>query len=378
MSFSLYSYLKENPRLNGPKVNYNWSALLNDDDVPESVKAELNELIGCNFITLTDAVLFWSDYVHMLRMIDTGEYKIQRGGKRIWCQHNYPIYPEAFSSPFALMVYSLIQLEPEKAETDKYAQYVYSTIFNIEEQRALYCKMQNWTIDRVRALLHENCYTWHRHKSISISVSRLTVAYFDSNVMNDSECFDLYDWLDESFMAQITRDQLRQVIQLVRDCDKPTIKFRSMNDVERAHDARTEREVLKLAKDGKVILEYHPDLEAVVEKFGFTLPDSNIAMIKRGRNHNNCVATYFDKHKSRVPIQALNVAQTNEISRIFFTSEATLELGIEYCSEGIISTRVIQYKGRFNRDATRDKALIALRITLVGMPAEVLVVRCKE
>jgi hypothetical protein len=163
---------------------------------------------------------------------------------------------------------------------------------------------------------------------------------------------------------------------LIKDCDKPTIKFKSLNDVERAHDARTEREVQKLMKQKPTTLLYHEDLVQVAAKYGFTLPASDVAMILRGKNHNNCVATYFDKHRSPVRVAELaDGYHTRTISRLFFTETATLELDIEYCSYGIVSTRVIQYKGRFNKDATRDKALIAFRITLVGMPAEVLVVR---
>jgi hypothetical protein len=373
VSYSLYTYCKENPQLNGPKVNYNWSAVLTDDDVPASVKAELKELMSHDFLTLPDYVLFWSDHVQRLRMLDAGKLKRIQGNKAIWCTHNYRIYPTAFSCKFAQLVYSLIQLEPERAAANKYAHYVYSSIFGIEAQRELFCKAPNWTIDKVRYLLHTYCFA---SKGSSFGdLAMFAPSYLNRwSTLTNEECAALYDWLDESFLATITRSQLQQVKQLLNDCDKPAIKFKSINDVERAHDERTEREVRKLEHKGKIRLSYHPDLEAVVEKYGFILPSSNIAFIKRGKLHNNCVATYFAAHRLKIDLE-LPVGHTQVVSRIFFTEDATLELGIEYSSDCIVSTRVLQYKGRFNKDATRDKTLIAFRITLVGMPAEVLDVR---
>jgi hypothetical protein len=360
MSYSLYTYLKENPRLNGPKVHYNWAALLTDPAVPASVKTELNELIGHKLVTLTDAVLFWSDHVQKLHMLDEGRYILKRG-KSEWCKHQYLIYPDAFASQFALMVYSYVQLEPEHAE--RHIQYVYDTIFCIDNNRELFCSFDNWTVDKVRTLLtnrYSNSY-------------RFAESYFGNNYLSDQHCFELHSWLDESFIARLNRDQIYQIKELIKDCDKPAIKFKSINEVERAHDARTERAVAKLVENGGIKLEYHPDLITVAAKFGFTLPDSDIAMIKRGKLHNNCVATYFDKHTAHIP--KLYNYPTHEVSRLFFTPEATLELGIEFCDDCIISTRVIQFKGRFNKDFRCDKALIAFRITLVGMPTEILVVR---
>jgi hypothetical protein len=362
MSFSLYSYLKENPQLNGPKVNYNWTAILTDPTVPASVKTELNELIGHKFVTLTDAVLFWSGHVQLSRMLDEGKYITKRSGKREWCKHQYLVYPDAFASQFALMVYSYVQLESKDAAF--YTQYVYNTIFAIDNNRELFCSFDNWTIDKVHKLLT------NRHKTSD----RFAYSYFGNDYLSDQYCFELYSWIDEAFMARINHEQIQQVRQLILDCDKPGVKFKSINEVERAHDARTERTVAKLVENGGTKLEYHPDLIAVAEKFGFTLPDSDIAMIRRGKQHNNCVATYFAAHTSMVNA-FIEPGETREVRRIFFTKDATLELSIEFCADGIVSTLMRQYKGRFNKDFKCDKALIAFRITLVGMPAEVLVVR---
>jgi hypothetical protein len=142
----------------------------------------------------------------------------------------------------------------------------------------------------------------------------------------------------------------------------------------RAHDARTEREVNELLKRGGIELMYHPDLIALAAKFGFTLPKSNNDMIIRGKQHRNCVATYFDKHSSTIYIDTDEYV-TKTASRLFFTKTATLELLIEYTSKCIVSTKMIQYKGHFNKDATCDDKLIAFRIALVGMPVEILAVR---
>jgi hypothetical protein len=103
---------------------------------------------------------------------------------------------------------------------------------------------------------------------------------------------------------------------------------------------------------------------------------SNIDMVKRGKKHNNCVATYFDAHTRVVDVAALrDTSDTNEVSRIFFTGEATLELKIEYSAQYIVSTRCVQYKGRFNRDIKKNDSLLGLRIALAGMPTETLIVR---
>jgi hypothetical protein len=377
MSYSLFTYLKENPRINGPKIKQDWKALLSEDSLPASIKAELNELLSHKFMVLSDTVLFWSDHVQKLRMTDVGEYKTIRG-KRTWCAHQYPIYPEAFSSSFATAAYSLIQLEPEQAETDRYADYIYKVIFGTTDSRELYTKYTNWTIEKVRKLVRSCCYVYNG-KMMS-NVMRFSEVYFDNRVLPDCECLLWADWLDESFLSTITEEQRRFIADVLKDCDKPKAdaKFKSINDVERAHDARTEREVVKLAENGTIELIYNKELVDVSYKFGFRLPKSNIDMIKRGKQHNNCVATYFDKHKSALLISLMEAGITREISRIFFTDTATLELSIEYCRKGIISTRVIQYKGRFNKDAVRDTSLIALRIALVGLPAEILQVTCKE
>jgi hypothetical protein len=356
MSYSLFSYLKENPRLNGPKVNYNWAKILTDPEVPASVKTELNELIDYKFITLSDAVLFWSDHVQMLRMTDAGEYKVIRG-KSTWCTHKYEIYLE-FGSQFALTMYSLIQLDPDNAT--QYAKAVYNDIFNMPLTRELYTRLTNWTIDKARYLFSHN-------RSLA---NTLGAAYYNNSNLDNSDCYDLYDWLDEEFMSRIGPSQIREVRQLVKDCDRSTIKFRSMNDVERAHDARTEREAAKLARDELTMLSYHPELVKVATQYGFTLPPDNISFIKRGKQHSNCVATYYSKHIQNTKL--LDNGETREVSRLFFTANATLELSIEYCAQGIVSTKVIQYKGRFNKDTARDKTLIALRVTLVGMPTEIL------
>jgi hypothetical protein len=361
MSYSLYTYLKENPRLNGPKVNYNWSALLRDNAVPASVKAELNELISHKIVTLTDAVLFWSDLVQQLRMLDDGVVKTVRGGKREWLMHSYPIYPDAFSSQFALTVYSYSQLEPEAVNM----QNIYKEIFNRDNERELFCSAQNWTIDKVRELCKDT--TMYRDK--------FTHVYLNNKwPLTDADCYTLWPILDESFLMRITGEQLRQVKQLIQDVDTPAIKFKSLNELERAHDERTDREVAKIAKDGLIMLEYNPRLVELATTHGFTLPESNLVMIKRGKQHNNCVATYFNKHRHWSDVE-LPAGHTVACSRVFFTETATLELSIEYSSDCIVSTNVLQYKGRFNKDATRDKALIAFRIALVGMPAEILAIR---
>jgi hypothetical protein len=366
MSYSLYSYLKENPRENTVRVNFKWADLLMDKEVPASIKAELHELLQHEIVSFTDVVLFWSDYVQRMRMMDEGEYKTTRKGTREWCRHAYPIYPDAFESKFALTVYSYLQMNPDL--TQVCMDYVYNTIFAVRNHSKLFCAATNWTIDKVSRLFKDMNYTTLRY-------NRFARCYLNNGaVLDDQDCFDLIEWLDESFLARITNEQLRVVKLLIKDCDKPTTKFSSVNDVERAHDARTEREVVKLAKNGLIKLEYHPDLEALAEKYEFTLPESNLAMIKRGKQHSNCVATYFDSHKSGVN-PALSEGRTREVRRIFFTELATLELSIEYSNKGIVSTQVIQYKGRFNRDATHDDNLVMFRITLVGMPTEVLVVR---
>jgi hypothetical protein len=367
MSYSLYTYLKENPKLNSSKVTHNWATLLTDDSVSPSVKAELNELIKHKLIKLTDAILFWSDHVQRERMLDMGKTVAIRGSKLLFGVHHYAIYPEAFSSQFALLVYSYIQLHPEEAH--EYASYVYNTIFRIESDCKLFCEAQNWTINKITRLFMSMNNKRHGGK-------RFCNAYFGDNIcVTDVECAELYDWLDESFIARIGHGQVHTILQLLRDCDMPAVKFKSLNEIERAHDERTAREVAKQL-NARINLFYHPDLIAVVEKCGFTLPDSNVAMIKRGKAHYNCVATYFDKHcKSINQHQYEPKYQTYTVSRIFFTKDATLELSIEYNIFKIVSTKVIQYKGRFNRDIEWDEKLIALRITLVGMPTDILVVR---
>jgi hypothetical protein len=367
MSYSLYTYLKENPRLNGPKVNYNWSALLSDDNVPASVKAELNELIKHKIVTLTDAVLFWSDYVMLQRMCDEGKLVRTHDGKYKTAVHEYPIYPDAFSSQFALMCYSYFQLEPEKAD----AKYIYDTVFAFDAERELFCMFTDWTIDKIRQLC-ELKQASSRYSSLRNN--RFARCYLENEYVDDKDCRFMCTLFDESFMSRITTEQLIYAKQLISDCDKPTVKFKSMNDIERAHDARTEREVIELSKKGATRLIYHPDFTAVAEKYGFTLPPTNISMIARGKQHNNCVATYYDKHTKKVAMY-MTSGDTETLSRIFFTDTATLELIIEYSKDCIVSTTMQQFKGRFNKDATRNKQLIAFRIALVGMPKEVLEVR---
>jgi len=187
----------------------------------------------------------------------------------------------------------------------------------------------------------------------------------------------LLEFCSIEFIKKMTHEQKRYALVLCNDCDKPASGglFKSMNEIEKAHDERTARVTKELmAQAGDDIFIYHPRLAELAAENGFLMPEGPAAMIKRGHQHNNCVGTYAERHTRFTQFTDDDKFLTTWILRLFFTGLATLELQIEYNASSIISTKYMQYKGRYNRDIAPDKGLTGLRIALVGEHPDILIV----
>jgi hypothetical protein len=167
--------------------------------------------------------------------------------------------------------------------------------------------------------------------------------------------------------------RMNDVYDLLADTDS-TIghQFDSINEIQRVHDERTERETEKLMKscEGKSYI-YTDEFLSIIKEHGFFMPLGPVSLVERGKQHKNCVGTYDNKHVS-------NAVNNNKVMRLVFSRTATIEVNIEIQHEKIVAVTIGQCKGMHNKDQPYTEELSALRIALTGQSYQILVIEKKE
>jgi hypothetical protein len=334
-----YNWLKENPRERDTLVKSGWATL--SKDAPYAVLAELKEMAHEN-VPLTDANLFWHGKQTEAMMV-TG--KAPFIARHIW------------TSKWLEYLYIITIEDPSVIHiTTRYVSYLSQEPF-LQELPI--------TLDLVRESLHvvfrdsDDMLRWAVGHNIGDG--------WKAGRLSSSNIRQLIQNCELDFLKKIDIAQIDELLTLFRDCDVPTKKFRSLNEVQRAHDARTDAAVERMAKEADgYTYHYHPELLALVKQHGFTLPPDRMSLITRGARHHNCVATYQRQHEA-------NVHENKSL--LLFTSTATVELEIHRRHGLIIGTIMRQFKGAYNKNVTPTLELTSLQVALVGKSADLCDVR---
>jgi hypothetical protein len=181
--------------------------------------------------------------------------------------------------------------------------------------------------------------------------------------------FKLLRYMSLDFVRVATDEQCHHVADIADDVPVPDInhRYKSLNELQKAHDARTQKEEERILKSEKHLFYYNTELKEIVERYGFKLPKSRAAMVVRGNQHHNCVATYADKH--------IDYVFENTVSAktlILFSDVATIELVCFIIYNKIVATEVRQCKGMRNKNMALTEDLIDMRIALTGKSIDIL------
>jgi hypothetical protein len=351
MSFTVYDYLKENPRQRDKLIKHNWKQLY-DENIPVSVAKELRDLTLKQNIPLTDANLFWNKQYIIATQFE---------GKKLKPQY---IVREAYKTMWPEWLY---------LQCLEHAAYIPSAFRLLTSLTPLRCEY-HITSDIVTRMVHKDALLFREqtYDDQTFNQAYLLAAGVRIKRLQQLPGFTrllipLIMWCGHEFLLSLDDEQVRTVGELLGDCDAPEegTLYNSINQIERAHDARTDAETARLIRENRGDrFIYKQELIDFAAAYSFKLPEAPIALVLRGKEHSNCVGTYSDT-------QCHNTG--NNISRLFFTKDATLELVFDFTEiDSVIicvSTRVKQFKGRFNKDIIQDENLARFRIACVGKPA---------
>jgi hypothetical protein len=349
-----YDYLKQRPQIRFDQIKGNWADLFVDDNTPYAVKQELKEM-ELRGIVIKDSSLYWHKQVKYTEAIgmknidpDVEVYNSK------WTELLYSIVQNSTKIDklfdlFLLLNKDIVQLDIDYDLLYKITNYIYYDIYTIPP-----------TIYIMYIMAIQNMGSVNELYSSTINRAELICKYSTRSLIKSSN-----------------EKQLREIAELIIDIDQPKVKFKSLNEIHKAHDDRTATMSKELIlKAGDNVYVYHPELQRIAEEYGFFMPAGPASMVKRGIQHNNCVSTYANKQICNFAYKPRPGFLTESISRLFFTNTGTLELNIEAQPGGkIVSTSVLQFKGRFNKDIDRTQNLIDMRIALVGMDADILIVK---
>ena len=382
-----FDYLKANPQIRDRLVKHEWSSLFVDPEVPYSIKQELKE-IQLMSVELSDAVLFWHRWIKVLNLTEDATPHYNRRGRRIQVQ---PIEMSVnmWRSHWLDQAYTYIQLTDID---DLKTQVVFCMLLSIREHclhiRLTQKEFEQFIIafqNMIVASSMSNVYA----KTVKVSEVVSTVVnnnlvyalllnvftlgrtkYTPHSGRNLNKLEYLYRFCSQDFLRTIqSQEQAERVAELLMDVDHDSIErpFESINEIQRAHDARTELETKKLLEEkGDYMFIYHNTFEEIVKRFGFLLPSGPNTLVIRGQQHHNCVATYSEKHTREAPHNA------GVVSRVILSREATLELSFDISFGKIVSTNILQYKGAYNKNLDVTLPLVDMRIALTGQEASVL------
>jgi hypothetical protein len=335
-----YDFLKENPQVRDSLIKHEWYKLMTDDSVSYSVKKELSDMQKAG-IKITDAALFFYK-----------AYLLEKefNGKRISKQPTY-----CFNSKIAEYIYSTPRLSNDTK--NHWFMSLSDAIIGAYIDIDIFNKMIS-AGDRSETLSAK--YVW--------ALSGCRVQGIDA-VQFVMKCA-------HTLIKRLDVDQIQTVLQLLHDVAPPGNKFKSINEIARAHDERTAVETERLLSEvGDVSYIYTNELQALCKEYKLILPTGPVALVKRGQEHHNCVATYDRKHREHIEYTD---EKTRSIVRLFFTTNATIEMYFWYNSEGIISTRINQCKGVFNREIEPSLLVSRFQRAVVGHSVDILKVTVRS
>ena len=336
-----YNYLKENPQLLDKQMKYDWAGLFTDPNTPFSVKEELKELVLIA-PEPTDALLFWHQHFVMYRLLENDKAEIEDS---VWQSH------------WLEQLYSVIQMAGISQKT---ADICFNVIRSLDEV-SIGVKL---TLEEVTNVVEQ----YIKYHSASVPISEAIIDVITGIGWQQYSRIDKYarTLLQHCSLKMLRglndRSRLRDVFDLIQDSGcADNYVFNSINEIQKIHDERTERETQALLKTctGKQY-KYHEHFIEIVAQCGMFLPLGPASLVERGRQHNNCVGTYDDRH----------VSMSNKPIRLFFSKTATLELHFELAHNRVVSTTVNQYKGKHNKNVDADEQVTELRIRLTGLPIE--------
>jgi hypothetical protein len=343
-----FDYLKENPRENAKLISTGWRELFTDPAVPYAVKQELLELQKLT-PEITDSVL----YFHGVFILD--------------CLLGKCLSKEIFQD--------ILTCRPW---LDAAYSYLQSNI-NYKEQVTGFFRFlaRNWsstpdclTMPEMMAVV-DKCVKLPTYTNVEMAAVCLEVLRPGHARIDYTRChiYGLFQFLDKSFLVKADTQTLKKAAELFRDVPMPggsIPKYKSLNELERAHDERTAQEVKRMLSDKPRHYAYRTEFKDLIKQHGFTLPETKNDMIIRGAKHHNCVATYADRHFRYHD----NYAST--FTRLIFDKDATAELSIYHRHNKIVAVMVPQYKGRYNKDVEIPETLTDLCIALAGQPVSIL------
>ena len=343
-----YQYLKENPQLRDAQLKYNWAELFLSDEVPFSVKQELREIQVIS-TSPSDALLFWHQHLVMQRLLDDNKLYLMHA---VWKSH------------WIDQLYSVVQLNDFDNDTITRC---FAIIKQLDEI-TINIKIELSDISQVLVVYGRGQYSFNLASAIVQVLSNMVNPSY--SITGTDAMLLLMRCSIKLIRTLQSRDKLFSVVHLLNDTDMHTVPFNSINEIQRAHDLRTERETKKLMEEkANVWYEYNSEFETVVKEHGYFLPIGPNALIRRGQQHHNCVATYESQHSQSV---------SNKTKRLVFSRTATIEVIFDVQYDLIIGTAVNQCKGINNRNVDQDIELAKMRIDLTGRSAEILEINVRR
>jgi hypothetical protein len=383
-----YDFLKQDVKNNSDMLIYNWERLYLDKNVTYSVKQEVKELHKKG-LPLKDSVLYWHKHVVLLPSLVVNDSNKRQTAVNRLLDYKLQDYTEFLGSRFCDYMYSLA----------KYKQYYTNAVCvefikaivnydwrhktliqNLNELDITFAEFKQVVdlyvakpghniINYVPAVIVNGCYT--KLITNAYTYSQLAQEIYDIITHSTRNLFNYLRKLD----SQEVDSCIDNISMLLKDCgDIKGIRFNSINEIRLRHDMETAKATEELmAKAGKNKYVYRPEFKQLVKESATVyLPQKPADLVLRGAQHHNCVATYTNRHTDNCYTDNKN--RSGFVSRILFTENATCELEFELYDGNIISTKVLQYKGAFNKNLQPPLSLYVLRMHLVGKPAEIIVV----
>jgi hypothetical protein len=355
-----YEYLKEHPQINAQRIQSGWAELFTDPDVPYAVKQEMLDLTKITDNSSDAALYFHGMLVYASftgQQIDW--YTFSTIMKyRVFCDRLYT-YAQTHSPDSVTKL--LLQLEVYRDVT------VWTKQFTIPITEALLELLESVKYQDFE-IIFNLLFTVGGNFTFPIVI----LAGLRGEPVRNYSHLDvigvhrLVTRMSLKFCKEQHPDTLRRCIELLRDITlMDSMHFKSLNEVQRAHDDQTEQEVKKMLVADAPRFIYTEAFREIVESNGYKLPKDKNEFIARGYLHNNCVARYAERHTS---FSITSVCNT----RIIFSPNATAELNITHMYNLITMVKIVQYKGAYNKDYTVPLELVKIQIGLTGQPVDIL------
>jgi hypothetical protein len=348
----VWEYLKENPARNAMLIKEGWRTLFLDDEVPYGVKHQLLQFSKLD-LPMSDCNLYWYDQYAIAKLTGSSkEIHDDNMARMLKCKR----LCETF--------YTCIQQDSSQERT------INTLFFRLADYDSYSWLFDELTYDDYRRMVA----CWHRNEdNVSFRNLLLQVVRTESDsamcyftVESSGRLIDIFRYMSLDFVRQATMTTIKSCVDLFRDVPVSVIpagRFKSLNDIQRAHDEQTALTVKKMLKANPDKLIYHPKFLELVTANGFKLPMTKNDMIERGALHHNCVATYADRHCRNDQVR---------YCRLVFAKDATAELTVHRAHNKIVAVTIEQYKGRFNKDIEQPLELTELRIALTGQSINII------